>query len=53
MVPYSLQMLAEHPDGIRVLRGMKSVRCSGAGCPEMLGDMLVREGVKLLQLYGR
>ena len=45
VVPYVLQLVADAPGGLDVLRNSKLVSYGGAPCPDELGDTLVREGV--------
>ncbi|EPQ30075.1 uncharacterized protein PFL1_02192 [Pseudozyma flocculosa PF-1] len=51
-VPYLLKMLAEHPDGLDVLRKLDLVTFAGSACPSEIGNHLVANGVKLVALYG-
>lgn len=51
-VPYTLKMLTEAKDGLEVLKSLKQVTLSGSSCPEDLGDMVVRAGVKVMNYYG-
>ena len=51
-VPYMLQLLADHPGGIAVLKACKLVTYGGAPCPDSLGDRLVLEGVHLGGSFG-
>ncbi|OAX43282.1 L-aminoadipate-semialdehyde dehydrogenase [Rhizopogon vinicolor AM-OR11-026] len=51
-VPLALKLLAETPEGLQVLRGLKLVTFGGSACPDELGDLLVNEGVRLVGHYG-
>lgn len=51
-VPYVLKLLAEKPEGIRVLAKAKLVLYAGSSCPDELGNRLVKEGVNLVANYG-
>jgi hypothetical protein len=51
-VPYMLQLLADHPEGIAVLKARKLVTYGGAPCPDSLGDSLILEGVHLGGSFG-
>jgi hypothetical protein len=51
-VPYTLKMLTEAKGGLNVLKSLKQVTLSGSSCPEDLGDMVVRSGVKVMNYYG-
>ena len=51
-VPYVLQLLADEPDGIRILQACQLVTFGGAACPDQLGDRLVAEGVRFGGLFG-
>ncbi|KAL6852687.1 putative NRPS-like protein biosynthetic cluster [Amphichorda felina] len=51
-VPYVLQLMAETPQGLDVLRQCRHVLSGGARTPDELGDMLVREGVPISVTYG-
>ena len=51
-VPYVLQLIAETAAGIRALAEAELVLFNGSGCPDELGDRLVREGVILVANYG-
>ncbi|KAK7397569.1 hypothetical protein QQX98_013067 [Neonectria punicea] len=51
-VPYVVKLLAEAEEGIRALATFKLVLFAGSGCPDDLGDRLVRNGVNLAGNYG-
>jgi hypothetical protein len=51
-VPLALKLLAETPEGLQVLKGLKLVMFGGSACPDELGDLLVNEGVRLVGHYG-
>lgn len=51
-VPYVIQLLAEKPEGIRLLAKAKLVLFGGSSCPDELGDQLVANGVNLVANYG-
>ena len=51
-VPYILKLLAEKRDGIEALKRCKAVSCSGARCPDEIGDLLVREGIHFGSAFG-
>ncbi|KAG1732264.1 putative aminoadipate reductase [Suillus paluster] len=51
-VPLALKLMAETPEGLRVLRDLKLVMFGGSACPDELGDFLVNEGVRLVGHYG-
>ncbi|KAG1723799.1 putative aminoadipate reductase [Suillus lakei] len=51
-VPLALKLLAETPEGLQVLKGLKLVMFGGSACPDELGDFLVNEGVRLVGHYG-
>lgn len=52
-VPYVIKLLAETQAGIEALAGVKLVLYAGSGCPDDLGDYLVKErGVYLVGNYG-
>lgn len=51
-VPYILKMLAETPDGLKMLRQMDLVSTGGAPLPEALGDSMVQQGVRLVSRLG-
>lgn len=51
-VPYALKLLAESREGISALKKCKLVMFGGSSCPDVLGDRLVKDGVKLVSHYG-
>lgn len=51
-VPYILQILAQDPAGLEMLRKMALVGVGGAALPTNIGDKLVAEGVNLVSRYG-
>jgi thioester reductase-like protein len=51
-VPYLLKLLCESEDGIDELAKVKLVLYAGSGCPDDVGDLLVKRGVNLVQNYG-
>ncbi|KAG1719306.1 L-aminoadipate-semialdehyde dehydrogenase [Suillus lakei] len=51
-VPLALKLLAETPEGLQVLKGLKLVMFGGSASPDELGDFLVNEGVRLVSHYG-
>lgn len=51
-IPYVIQLLAEKPEGIRLLAKAKLVLFGGSSCPDELGDRLVANGVNLVANYG-
>ncbi|KPM40567.1 hypothetical protein AK830_g5985 [Neonectria ditissima] len=51
-VPYVVKLLAEAEEGVRALATFKLVLFAGSGCPDDLGDRLVKNGVKLAGNYG-
>lgn len=51
-VPYILQMLASHEEGLRWLQGMDVVGAGGAALPQEVGDTLVKQGVNLVSRFG-
>ncbi|KAI0479348.1 hypothetical protein GGR56DRAFT_690686 [Xylariaceae sp. FL0804] len=51
-VPYVLQMLAEEPEGIRLLQRMALVGVGGAALPPAVGDRLVDLNVRLVSRMG-
>ena len=51
-VPFTLKLLADTPDGLRILERFKVVTFGGSPCPDDLGDFLVSEGVPLVAHYG-
>lgn len=52
IVPYSLGLLAEKPDGVQALKGCRSVRSGGSRLPDQLGDSLTEAGVHLGMSFG-
>lgn len=51
-VPYVIKLLAEKPEGIKVLAKPQIVLFGGSSCPDDLGDRLVAQGVNLVANYG-
>lgn len=51
-VPYALKLLSEIDEGISVLQKLKLVMFGGSSCPDVLGDKLVQNGVKIISHYG-
>lgn len=51
-VPYMLQLVVSSPRGIDALRQCKLVTYGGAPCPDELGELLVREGVRFGGSFG-
>lgn len=51
-VPYVLKLLAESNEGIAMLKRCKLVMFGGSSCPDVLGDRLVKNGVRLVSHYG-
>lgn len=51
-VPYVYKLLAEKPEGVRMLAKTKICLYGGSSCPDELGDRLVAEGVNLVANYG-
>ncbi|KAJ5175188.1 uncharacterized protein N7482_001065 [Penicillium canariense] len=51
-VPYVIELLAEKPDGVRLLAKPELVLYGGSSCPDDLGDRLVAQGVNLVANYG-
>lgn len=51
-VPYILQLLADDPAGLDLLRSMDLVGYGGAALAPSAGDRLVRSGVNLLSRFG-
>jgi acyl-CoA synthetase (AMP-forming)/AMP-acid ligase II len=51
-VPYALKLLSEMEKGLNVLSKLKLVMFGGSSCPDVLGDKLVHNGVKLISHYG-
>ncbi|RFU27493.1 hypothetical protein B7463_g8837, partial [Scytalidium lignicola] len=52
VVPYALKVLSESNKGIELLKKLKLVLFGGSPCPDVLGDMLVNNGVNLVSIYG-
>lgn len=44
-VPYVLKLLVEPSERITVLESCKLVMFGGPGCPDVLGDRLVKNGI--------
>lgn len=53
LTPWTLGVLASTQGGIERLRQADDVRTFGAVCPDDLGNMLVRKGVRLSNNYGQ
>ena len=51
-VPFIIEMIAEKPDGLDILRKMELVGVGGAALSKSVGDRLVEEGVNLISRYG-
>ncbi|KAI5866988.1 L-aminoadipate-semialdehyde dehydrogenase [Durotheca rogersii] len=51
-VPYAIKLLAESERGIGLMKRCKLVSFGGSGCPDELGDRLVKAGVYLVSHYG-
>lgn len=51
-VPYVIKLLAEKPEGVKMLAKPKIVLFGGSSCPDDLGDRLVAQGVNLVANYG-
>ncbi|KAL7266345.1 hypothetical protein RUND412_011110, partial [Rhizina undulata] len=51
-VPYALKLLSEAEGGIEMLKEAKLVTFAGSSCPEEVGNILVKAGVKLVSFYG-
>lgn len=51
-VPYALKLLAESKEGMMALKKCRLVMFGGSSCPDVLGDRLVKNGVKLVSHYG-
>ncbi|KAF2876556.1 hypothetical protein BDV95DRAFT_590652 [Massariosphaeria phaeospora] len=51
-VPYILQMMEAHEQGLELLRRMDIVGVGGAALPSEVGDRLVTQGVNLLSRFG-
>lgn len=51
-VPAVLKMLAESVEGVGFLRGFEVVTSGGSPLAEGLGESLVREGVRVVSIYG-
>ena len=52
VVPYSLKLLAETHRGIDALKACGRVLFSGTGCPDILGNRLIAEGINLETFWG-
>ena len=52
VVPYSLKLLAESERGIDAMKACGRVIFSGTGCPDVLGNRLIREGINLESFLG-
>ncbi|EWZ38771.1 hypothetical protein FOCG_05160 [Fusarium oxysporum f. sp. radicis-lycopersici 26381] len=51
-VPFTIKLLAESEEGMRFLRGFSVLTTGGSPMPEDLGTELVRQGVRLVSVYG-
>lgn len=51
-VPYILKLLCETDEGIEQLAKTRLVVYAGSGCPDDIGDLLVKRDVNLVQNYG-
>lgn len=51
-VPYVLQMLAEEPDGFKILKEQLLIGVGGAALPQSVGDYLSKKGVNLVSRFG-
>ncbi|CZR47386.1 uncharacterized protein FPRO_08760 [Fusarium proliferatum ET1] len=51
-VPFTIKLLAESEEGMRFLRGFNVITTGGSPMPEDLGNELVRQGVRLVSVYG-
>jgi acyl-CoA synthetase (AMP-forming)/AMP-acid ligase II len=51
-VPYAMKLISEVEGGIQAMKELREIIYGGASCPQDLGDMLVRQGVKLSNYYG-
>ena len=51
-VPYILQMMGTHEEGLKHLKGMDIVGVGGAALPSEVGNMLVEQGVHLISRFG-
>ena len=51
-VPYVLQMVAAHQNGLQMLESMEIVGVGGAALPQEVGNDLVKKGVNLISRFG-
>ncbi|EIW83278.1 L-aminoadipate-semialdehyde dehydrogenase [Coniophora puteana RWD-64-598 SS2] len=51
-VPYALKLMAETKEGMEVMKSLKLVTFGGSACSDELGDLLVKQGVRLVGHYG-
>ena len=51
-VPYLLKLLAESRRGIAALVPLKTVLSAGSAIPNEIGELLVKEGVNIVTIYG-
>jgi thioester reductase-like protein len=51
-VPYALKLLSETDEGIAALAKLKVVMFGGSACPDALGDLLTKRGVRIISHYG-
>ncbi|KAM0543264.1 hypothetical protein ACHAPJ_012410 [Fusarium lateritium] len=51
-VPFTIKLLAESEEGIRFLRKFPVITTGGSPMPEDLGTELVRQGIRLVSVYG-
>ncbi|ENH72347.1 Linear gramicidin synthase subunit D [Fusarium oxysporum f. sp. cubense race 1] len=51
-VPFTIKLLAESEEGMRFLRGFSVITTGGSPVPEDMGTELVRQGVRLVSVYG-
>ncbi|KAB8211953.1 hypothetical protein BDV34DRAFT_233934 [Aspergillus parasiticus] len=51
-VPFTLKILAESERGVDLLRSFQLVTSGGGPVGQALGDMLVKQGVQLVSIYG-
>ena len=52
-VPYHLKLLAESQRGIAALRALKVFASGGSAIPDEIGDLLVKNDVNIVTLFGR
>ncbi|KAK2686197.1 hypothetical protein QWA68_014623 [Fusarium oxysporum] len=51
-VPFTIKLLAESEEGMRFLRGFSVITTGGSPVPEDMGTEVVRQGVRLVSVYG-